>query len=43
MRAGKNPIDVDIELHLDETLGEVPMVIGEDFSRVVLNLREQCF
>ncbi|MFC3416134.1 sensor histidine kinase [Algoriphagus hitonicola] len=32
MRAGKNPIDVDIELSLDPDLGNVPL-IKEDFTR----------
>jgi hypothetical protein len=32
MRAGKDPIEVDIDLHLDESVGEVPL-IAEDFSR----------
>jgi GAF domain-containing protein len=42
MRAGKNPINVDIELDLDENLGKVEM-IGEDFSRVILNLCNNAF
>ncbi|MCG2591085.1 ligand-binding sensor domain-containing protein, partial [Rhodohalobacter sulfatireducens] len=33
MRAGKDPINVDIELDLDKNVGEVEM-ITEDFSRV---------
>lgn len=37
MRAGKNPIDVDIKLDLDESIGQVPL-IAEDFSRVILNV-----
>ena len=37
MRAGKEPINVDIDLQLDESIGEVPL-IAEDFSRVILNL-----
>src|SRR6056297_2393907 len=37
MRAGKDPINVDIDLQLDENIGEVPL-IAEDFSRVVLNI-----
>ncbi|MCG2591093.1 hypothetical protein L6773_21160, partial [Rhodohalobacter sp. WB101] len=36
MRAGKDPINVDIELDLDKNVGEVEM-ITEDFSRVILN------
>ena len=42
MRAGKNPIDVDIDLQLDEAIGEVPL-IAEDFSRVILNLCTNAF
>ena len=42
MRAGKNPINVDIDLQLDESIGEVPM-IAEDFSRVILNLCNNAF
>ena len=42
MRAGKDPINVDIALDLDETVGDVPM-IGEDFSRVILNLCNNAF
>jgi len=37
MRAGKEPIEVDIDLNLDESIGEVPL-IAEDFSRVILNV-----
>ncbi|MCA1802151.1 MAG: HAMP domain-containing histidine kinase, partial [Rhodothermaceae bacterium] len=42
MRAGKDPIEVDIDLHLDESVGEVPL-IAEDFSRVILNLCTNAF
>jgi signal transduction histidine kinase len=42
MRAGKDPINVDIELELDEQAGEVPL-IAEDFSRVILNLCNNAF
>tara|TARA_R100001143_G_scaffold63570_1_gene72063 strand:+ start:20058 stop:23645 length:3588 start_codon:yes stop_codon:yes gene_type:complete len=42
MRAGKEPIKVDIELDLDETIGELPL-ITEDFSRVILNLCNNAF
>ncbi|MFZ1683338.1 MAG: nuclear transport factor 2 family protein, partial [Candidatus Zixiibacteriota bacterium] len=35
MRAGKNPINVDIVLDLDDATGKVP-VIAEDFSRVLI-------
>jgi len=37
MRASKNPMNVDIDLQLDENIGEVPL-IAEDFSRVIVNL-----
>ncbi|MFN3998841.1 hypothetical protein [Algoriphagus sp.] len=42
MRAGKNPVDVDIELDLDPELGDVPL-IKEDFTRVVINLCNNAF
>ncbi|HAC14381.1 MAG TPA: hypothetical protein DCE78_00320 [Bacteroidetes bacterium] len=42
MRAGKQPIDVDINLELDDSVGEVPL-IAEDFSRVILNLCNNAF
>ncbi len=42
MRAGENPINVDIELELDESLGKVS-VIAEDFSRVIINLCQNAF
>jgi signal transduction histidine kinase len=42
MRAGKNPINVDIRLGLDEKISSVNL-IGEDFSRVVLNLVNNAF
>ncbi len=42
MRAGKESISVDIDLQLDETIGEVPLV-SEDFSRVILNLCNNAF
>jgi signal transduction histidine kinase len=42
MRAGKNPVTVDIELDLDEQVGEIPLV-SEDFSRVILNLCNNAF
>lgn len=42
MRAGKNPINVGIDLELDEELGLVSL-IGEDFSRVILNLCSNAF
>jgi signal transduction histidine kinase len=37
MRAGKDPINVEIKFDLDESIGKVPL-IAEDFSRVILNL-----
>lgn len=42
MRAGKNPISVEMVFKLDETIGEVPL-IAEDFSRVILNLVNNAF
>jgi signal transduction histidine kinase len=42
MRAGKNPINVDIQLDLDEEISSVNL-ISEDFSRVVLNLVNNAF
>lgn len=42
MRAGKDPINVDIDLQLDESIDEVPL-IAEDFSRVILNVCNNAF
>jgi signal transduction histidine kinase len=42
MRAGKNPITVDIRYELDPKAGSIPMV-AEDFSRVILNLCNNAF
>lgn len=42
MRAGKHPINVDIDLQLDEDLEEVPLM-AENFSRVILNLCNNAF
>src|SRR6056297_1427221 len=42
MRAGKDPINVDIDLQLDDEVGEVAL-IAEDFSRVILNLVNNAF
>ncbi len=42
MRASKEPINVDIELNLDENIDEIPL-ISEDFSRVILNLCNNAF
>src|SRR6056297_278961 len=42
MRAGNEPINVDIDLQLDDEVGEVAL-IAEDFSRVILNLVNNAF
>ncbi|MDG1277819.1 MAG: ATP-binding protein [Algoriphagus sp.] len=42
MRAGKYPINVDIDLQLDPKVGDVTL-ISEDFSRVILNLCNNAF
>lgn len=42
MRAGKNSINVSIDLQLDENVGLIPL-ISEDFSRVILNLCNNAF
>ncbi|MCC5926564.1 MAG: hypothetical protein JJU41_08380 [Bacteroidetes bacterium] len=42
MRASKEAINVEIDLQLDENVGEVPLV-AEDFSRVILNLCNNAF
>ena len=42
MRASKNPINVTLSFDLDQDLGKVKL-IGEDFSRVVLNLANNAF
>ncbi len=42
MRAGKKPINVGIDLELDERITKVP-IIQEDFSRVILNLCNNAF
>ncbi|EAZ82017.1 nuclear transport factor 2 family protein [Algoriphagus machipongonensis] len=42
MRAGKNPINVTIDLQLKEEVGELK-IISEDFSRVILNLCNNAF
>jgi signal transduction histidine kinase len=42
MRAGKNPIDVDIVLDLDPEVKEVSL-IKEDFTRVIINLCNNAF
>lgn len=42
MRANKNPINVDIRLQLDESIGLISLN-AEDFSRVILNLIKNAF
>ena len=42
MRAGKHPINVDIDFHFDEEIGELSLV-AEEFSRVILNLCNNAF
>jgi signal transduction histidine kinase len=42
MRAGKNPIDVDIVLRLDEEIKEI-LLVREDFTRVIINLCNNAF
>jgi len=42
MRAGKHPINVDIDLQLDEDVEEIPLM-AENFSRVILNLCNNAF
>ncbi|TVQ09838.1 MAG: hypothetical protein EA364_13225 [Balneolaceae bacterium] len=42
MRAGPQPISVDIELDLAGDIGEIPLV-AEDFSRVILNMSTNAF
>lgn len=42
MRANKNPINVEMELKLDENLPKIPLN-SEDFSRVILNLTKNAF
>jgi signal transduction histidine kinase len=42
MRAGKNPINVDIILDLDPEIKEVSL-IREDFTRVIINLCNNAF
>ena len=42
MRAGKEPINVDIGLQLDDSIGEVTL-IAEDFNRVIVNLTNNAF
>ncbi|MEB2787379.1 sensor histidine kinase, partial [Algoriphagus persicinus] len=42
MRAGKNPIDVEIAFELDDEIANVP-IIKEDFIRVIINLCNNAF
>jgi len=42
MRASKSPINVGIDVSLDDRIGRIPLV-GEDFSRVILNLCNNAF
>ena len=42
MRAGKNPINVEIQYDLDQSIREITL-IAEDFSRVLLNLCHNAF
>ena len=42
MRAGKDPINVSIELDLDKNMGQVPLIV-EDFSRVIVNICNNAF
>jgi signal transduction histidine kinase len=42
MRAGKDPIEAEVTIDLDETIGEIPLVY-EDFSRVILNICTNAF
>ncbi len=42
MRAGKDPINVELDLQLDEKVDKLPL-IEEDFSRVILNLCNNSF
>lgn len=42
MRAGKHPINVQIDLQLDESIGQIPVIV-EDISRVIINLCNNAF
>ena len=42
MRAGEEPINVDLDYDLDTSIGNVPL-IAEDFSRVIVNLVNNAF
>lgn len=42
LKSGNNPIDVEIEMNLDNNVGSVPLY-EEDFSRVILSLCKNAF
>jgi signal transduction histidine kinase len=42
MRASDNPINVDLDFQLDESIKEIPL-ITEDFTRVIVNLCNNAF
>ncbi len=42
MRAGKNPINVSMDIDLDESVG-TPLLVAEDFSRVIVNICQNAF
>ena len=42
MRAGKHPINIDIQLELSENINKVKL-IGEDMSRIIVNLCNNAF
>jgi len=42
MRAGKDAINVDLQIEMDDSVGKVPLV-AEDFSRVIVNLCNNAF
>ena len=42
MRASDNPINVDLDFQLDESIEEIPL-ITEDFTRVIVNLSNNAF
>jgi signal transduction histidine kinase len=42
MRAGKDPINVEMIYELEDSVGEIPL-IAEDFSRVIVNLSNNAF
>ncbi len=42
MRAGKDPISVDLNFELSDEVGQIPLM-SEDFSRVIINLCNNAF